>query len=79
MSEPKRWAILRRFLAGESADQTYAKVGEALGMSEAAVKMRITRMRQRFRELLHDEIAQTVLNDTEIEEEYRALINAMRS
>ena len=42
-----------------------------LGMTEAAVKSAVQRMRQRHRELLREEIAHTVTRPEEIEEELR--------
>ncbi len=46
-------------------------------MSEVAVRMTVSRMRRRCRELLRDEIAQTVSSPTEIDEEYHALFAAL--
>jgi RNA polymerase sigma factor (sigma-70 family) len=78
-SEPGRWTKLKPFLIGEKGSQTYAQVGGELGMTEAAVKMLVSRLRQRCRELLREQIAETVSNAAEIEEEYRALLDALRS
>ncbi len=78
MSEPGRWAKLKPFLVGEKAGQTYAEVGGELGMTEAAVKMTVSRLRQRCRILLREEIAQTVSDAAEVEEEYSALLEALR-
>jgi RNA polymerase sigma factor (sigma-70 family) len=55
----------------EPGAQTYAQLGDELGMTEAAVKSAVQRMRQRHRELLREAIAQTVTRPEEVEEELR--------
>jgi hypothetical protein len=42
-----------------------------LGTTEAAVKSAMQRLRQRHREILREEIAQTVTSANEVEEEIR--------
>jgi RNA polymerase sigma-70 factor (ECF subfamily) len=46
-------------------------LGEDLGMTEAAVKSAVHRMRQRHGELLREEVAQTVTRPEDIDEELR--------
>jgi len=46
-------------------------------MTEAALKMAVSRMRHRYGELLRAEIANTVASSEEIEEELRALFAAL--
>ena len=50
-----------------------------LDTTEAAVKMTVSRLRQRARDLIRDEIAQTVCTAAEVDEEFRALFEALRS
>jgi RNA polymerase sigma factor (sigma-70 family) len=64
---------LHIFLLDRKASTSYAEVAAALGMSEDAVKKEVSRMRQRYRELLREEIAHTVLHPGEIEEEINHL------
>jgi RNA polymerase sigma-70 factor (ECF subfamily) len=64
---------LHIFLLDRNAASSYAEVAAALGMSEDAVKKEVSRMRQRYRELLREEIAHTVLHPGEIEEEINHL------
>jgi RNA polymerase sigma-70 factor (ECF subfamily) len=45
-------------------------------MSEGAVKVAVHRLRQRYRGVLREQIAQTVTTRTEIEEELRDLLAA---
>jgi hypothetical protein len=53
------------------------KTAIALGMSEAAVKVAVHRLRRRFRDLLRQEIASTVSSADEIEDELRHLWSAV--
>ena len=52
----------------------YAELGARLGMSEGAVKVAVHRLRRRYRELLREEIAQTVAGPDEVEDEIRHLL-----
>lgn len=54
----------------------YAELAAAMGMSEAAVKMAVHRLRQRYREAIRAEIAATVANPSEIEDELREVLRA---
>jgi RNA polymerase sigma-70 factor (ECF subfamily) len=67
------FAALKGFLAGGPA-RTYGAAGEHLGMSEGAVKVAVHRLRRRYRALLRDEIAQTVVDPAEIDDEIRYLL-----
>jgi RNA polymerase sigma factor (sigma-70 family) len=51
---------LRQYLTAGAQPMSYADVGAALGMSEAAVKVAVHRARRRFGQLLRDQIAETV-------------------
>jgi len=72
-----QFEMLRIFLAGEKRPVPYAEVARRLEMSELAVKVAVHRLRKRFRDLLREEIAQTVARDEEIEAELRALQSAL--
>ena len=48
-------------------------------MTENAVKQAFHRLRQRYRQLLREEVAHTVATPAEIEDELRHLIAALRS
>jgi RNA polymerase sigma-70 factor (ECF subfamily) len=64
---------LQGSLLGERPGETYAEIGTRLGLSESAVKVTVHRLRQRYRALLREEIAHTVGQPGEIEEELRYL------
>lgn len=62
---------LRGFLVGDRAIGTYQEVAAALGTTEGGVKVAVYRMRQRYRQLFYEEIAQTVADPSEVEDEMR--------
>ena len=73
-----RWfASLKGRLAGEGATASHARTAAELGVSEGAVKVAVHRMRKRYREVLRDEIAQTVDDPGQVEDEIRALFAAL--
>ncbi|HXJ61313.1 MAG TPA: sigma-70 family RNA polymerase sigma factor [Verrucomicrobiae bacterium] len=71
------FAEMKIFLTGEKRAASYGALAEKLGTTEAALKMAVSRMRQRYGELLRAEIAQTVSGPDEVEEELRALFTAL--
>ena len=68
---------IRIFLTGEKQASSYAELATKLGTTEAALKMAVSRMRQRYGELLRAEIANTVTGPEEVDEELRALMGAL--
>jgi RNA polymerase sigma-70 factor (ECF subfamily) len=67
---------LRGFLVGEKG-AGYRRAADELGLSGGAVKVAVHRLRQRYRELLHEEIGRTVGAPEEVEEEVRSLFAAL--
>ncbi len=65
------FALLNPCLVGDRTSQPYAEIAKKLGTTEGMVKSAVHRLRQRYRELLRDEIAQTVAEPGEVEEELR--------
>lgn len=68
------FAALHSCLVGERATQPYAVLAEKLGTSESAVKSAVHRLRQRYRQLLREEIAHTVAGPGEVDAEMRHLL-----
>jgi RNA polymerase sigma factor (sigma-70 family) len=68
------FGALNPCLVGERTSQPYDELARRLALSEGAVKSAVHRMRQRYRQLLREEIAQTVAGPDEVEEELRDLI-----
>jgi hypothetical protein len=69
--------VLKPVLIGEPIDETYAQLGERLGMSEGAVKVAVHRLRRRMRALLIEEIARTVDDPRDVEDEIRHLFEVL--
>ena len=59
---------------GGHAHTSYAEIGHRLGMSEGSVKTAAFRMRQRFGQALHAEVAKTIDSPDEVEDELRSLM-----
>jgi len=55
----------------------YAEVALKLGLGESAVKSAVSRMRQRFRELVRAEVANTVETPASVDAEIRHLISVL--
>ena len=71
------FAALKPCLVGDRAAQPYAELAAKLGMEEGAVKVAVHRLRQRYRELLRAEIANTVDSPGEVDAEMRHLFNVL--
>ena len=78
-ANPPLQAKLTILLSDESDPPSQADIAHEFGMTENAVKQALHRLRQRYRQLLREEIAQTVATPAEIEDELRCLIAALRS
>jgi RNA polymerase sigma factor (sigma-70 family) len=68
---------LSRCLIEERDEVSYAKLSAALGVTESAVKNLLHAMRQRYRCLLRDEVAHTVENPADVQDEIRYLCAAL--
>lgn len=69
---------LKEFLVGEQDRPLQAEIAAHLGMTENAVKQAFHRFRQRYRMLLREEIAHTVIAPGDVEDELRHLISVLR-
>ena len=70
----KLFQDLRLHLQGERQGPPYAEVAARHGMTEGAVKVAAHRLCQRYGELLREEIARTVGNVAEVDDELRHFI-----
>ena len=64
-------------LSGGRADEPYAELGARLGLSEAAVKVAVHRVRRRFAAALRQVIGQTLGREEDVDEELRHLVSMM--
>ena len=68
---------LAELLWGKDASVSYAQIGERLGMTEGAVRGAMHRLRERYRERLRAEVAHTVADLGELDEELRHLLSVV--
>jgi RNA polymerase sigma-70 factor (ECF subfamily) len=64
---------LKSVLSGETEHFSYAKIADKFNITVVNVKVTVHRLRQRFRELLREEIAQTVSSPQDVDDEVRYL------
>ncbi len=65
---------LRPTLTGEAGGSSRRELAEQLGMTENALNVAVHRLRREFRETLKDEVAQTLADPTDVEDELRAMM-----
>jgi RNA polymerase sigma-70 factor (ECF subfamily) len=75
----KLFDCLKEFLVGERGRPTQANIAADLGMTENAVKQAFHRFRQRYRVLLREEVAHTVIAPGDVEDEMQHLLSVLRA
>ena len=75
--EPLTFECLKAHLTGTRSEDGYAGLSQQLGISKAAAMTAVSRLRRRYRELLRSEIASTVANPQEVDDEIRQLFAAL--
>jgi len=68
---------LKPFLTGIEEASSCAEASRRMGITEGTLRVRVYRLRQRYRELLKKEVSQTVEDSALVEEEIRHLISAL--
>lgn len=71
------YRLLVPFLEGDAGDTTYKDLAAKLGVTHSGVKMKALRLRKRLSEALRALVADTVADESEIEEELRFLSRAL--
>lgn len=74
VGQAERFALLERFLPGEESPPSYAAAAGQSGVAEGTLKSDVHRLKQRYGQLLREEIAQTVARPEEIDDELRHLV-----
>jgi RNA polymerase sigma-70 factor (ECF subfamily) len=69
--------VLNPYVTAGQEDISYARLATQLSVAEPTVKKLIFRMRQRYRFLLRDEVAQTVADPADVEDELRYLCSVL--
>jgi RNA polymerase sigma factor (sigma-70 family) len=70
---------LKSYLQADDASPPYAGIAAELDMTEGAIRLAVHRLRQRYRELVRQEIAQTVAGPEQVDEEIRHLFAVLTS
>jgi RNA polymerase sigma-70 factor (ECF subfamily) len=81
MSEQGKGDLFRRLkptLAGGPEAVSYIEIGAALGMTDGAVRVAAHRLRKGYRTILNEEIARTIADPAEVDEEIKDLFLALR-
>jgi DNA-directed RNA polymerase specialized sigma24 family protein len=75
--QAEQFSALKPWLAPVGTLAAQADTANRLGLTEGAVKVAIHRLRRRFRELVRAEVAQTLYDPAELDDEMRLLIAAL--
>ncbi len=70
---------LSKHLTAERGDISYADLASSLGIAETMVKKQLHNLRQRYRWLLREEVAHTVANPADVDDEIRHLCAVLAS
>ncbi len=73
----EQFSALQEVLVGEPSEEGYAALARRFGVAENTVKSWVHRLRGRYRELLHEAVAQTVDGPEEVQDELRFLARVL--
>jgi DNA-directed RNA polymerase specialized sigma24 family protein len=76
-SDPARFAELKPWLTPAGMPASQAETAAQLDMSEEALKVAIHRLRKRFRSLVRSEVASTLHDPADLDDEMRHLVAAL--
>jgi RNA polymerase sigma-70 factor (ECF subfamily) len=71
-----QFQVLKEFLGGSASESSYANAAARLQMEETAARVAAHRLRKRYRQILRIEIASTLADPSQVEEEIRSLFGA---
>jgi RNA polymerase sigma factor (sigma-70 family) len=74
----RQFELLKDYLLGGENEVPYRQVAGELEMTEAAVKMAVYRLRKRFGKSLRAEIADTVADEAQVDDEVYHLLSVLR-
>ena len=78
-SRASEFEALKSCLLGGTPEGGYAAVAREISSSEGAVRVAVHRLRRRFQKRLREEIAETVADPSEIDDEIRYLLRALNA
>ena len=73
----RQFECLKEFLHCEESDRPYQQVAEEMGLNPSAVASAVYRLRQRYREIVREEIAHTVPSPGDLDDELRWLFRVL--
>jgi RNA polymerase sigma-70 factor (ECF subfamily) len=76
--QEQTFVALEKYLTRDVDRGEYAVIALELGMTEGAVRTSVTRLRDRFGKLIRAELAQTISDPTELNDELHHIIEALR-
>lgn len=71
------FAILKECLTADRGEIDYTDISRRLGSSEGATRVAVHRLRKRYRQVIREEVARTVADENEVENEMRVLMDAL--
>ena len=75
----ERFERLEGFLTGELEGTRQSQIAEELGMNAETLRVAIHRLRKRFGRLLREQVAQTVADPEQVDDEIRSLLTTLNS
>jgi RNA polymerase sigma factor (sigma-70 family) len=72
-----QFETLKPWLTGDTENISQAEAASRLGMNEGAIKVAIHRLRRRFREVIKNELGQTVNDRTHVDAEMHYLLESL--
>ncbi len=73
----KRVLRLRPFLTGAEPSSSFADIAREWGVGESAVRVALHRLRRRFAGLLREEVAGTVADERDVDDEVRHVLSLL--
>ena len=73
----KRFDVLQPFISGARGDVPLEEAAVKLGLSAQAVKSAVFRLRQRFSEIVREELREIVAKDGDVQDELRYLLGCL--
>jgi len=75
----RMFTALSKYLSVERVEISYANLSTSLGVPESVIKRVLHQLRVRYRRILREEVAQTVANPAEVDDEIRYLCAVLAS
>ena len=73
----RHFEALKVFLTADSSPPSYAEVAKTLGLSGAAIKVAVHRLRDKYRDCVHRQVADTLDDEDSLEDEFNRLLETL--